>query len=190
MRVGATGVAFDPVVAPRPRHYDSPPAIVARRLHRKFFDREESMLKTQSPLLSALAVASLSAVLLAADAPTSQPTAEKRSTPSGLTIMERGADDTVAAAGDKVWVEYTGKLTDGTKFDSSADHPEQPFLFTLGKRQVIAGWDEGIAGMKVGQKRQLLIPPNLAYGSQSVGNIPPNSTLVFDVKLLGVMKGQ
>jgi len=142
-------------------------------------------------LLSTVTIASLSALLIAADAPTSQPAAgEKKTTASGLQIIEQGRDDATAAPGDKVWVEYTGKLTDGTKFDSSADHPEQPFIFPLGRHQVIAGWDEGIAGMKVGQKRQLIIPANLAYGSQGVGNIPPNSTLVFDVKLLGVMKGQ
>jgi FKBP-type peptidyl-prolyl cis-trans isomerase len=150
------------------------------------------MRKTKSlQLLSTVAIASLSALLIAADAPTSQPAVgEKHTTASGLQIIEQGREELTAAAGDKVWVEYTGKLTDGTKFDSSADHPEQPFIFALGRHQVIAGWDEGIAGMKVGQKRQLIIPPNLAYGSQGVGNIPPNSTLVFDVKLLGVMKGQ
>ena len=94
----------------------------------------------------------------------------------------------VAAAGDRVWVEYTGKLTDGTKFDSSLDHPDPPFTFLLGKHQVIAGWDEGIAGMKVGQKRQLIIPPNLGYGDNAQGPIPANSTLIFDVQLLGIKK--
>jgi len=136
-------------------------------------------------ILTAVAVASLSSVLIAADAPTS---GEKKTTPSGLQIIEQGQDDTTAAAGDKVWVSYTGKLQDGTVFDSSANHPDQPFIFSLGQHQVIAGWDEGIAGMKVGEKRQLIIPPNLGYGSRAIDRIPANSTLIFDVKLMGVQK--
>ncbi|HSV14563.1 MAG TPA: FKBP-type peptidyl-prolyl cis-trans isomerase [Tepidisphaeraceae bacterium] len=136
-------------------------------------------------ILTAVAVASLSSVLIAADAPTS---GEKKTTPSGLQIIEQGQDDTTAAAGDKVWVWYTGKLQDGTVFDSSANHPDQPFIFSLGQHQVIAGWDEGIAGMKVGEKRQLIIPPNLGYGSRAIDRIPANSTLIFDVKLMGVQK--
>jgi FKBP-type peptidyl-prolyl cis-trans isomerase len=137
-------------------------------------------------IASALAIASLSAFLLAADSPDN---GKKTTTPSGLTIVEKGQDDMVAAAGDKVWVEYTGKLQDGTKFDASADHPDSPLIFVLGRHQVIAGWDEGIAGMKVGQKRQLIIPPNLGYGAQAMDKIPANSTLVFDVKLAGLQKG-
>jgi len=140
-------------------------------------------------LLTTAAMICVASFLIAADAPTSQPA--KTVTPSGLTIIEtgQGGSSTAAAAGDLVWVEYTGKLTDGTKFDSSADHPEQPFIFPLGKHQVIAGWDEGIAGMKVGQKRQLIIPPNLGYGDNAMGQIPANSTLIFDVQLLGLKKG-
>ncbi len=90
-----------------------------------------------------------------------------------------------AQAGQNVKVNYLGTLTDGTKFDSSYDRNE-PFEFTLGAGQVIEGWDKGVAGMKVGGKRKLTIPPSLAYGEQAVGQIPANSTLIFEVELLEV----
>ncbi len=97
--------------------------------------------------------------------------------------MGTGAE---AKTGDLVTVNYTGYLTDGTKFDSSLDSG-QPFQFTIGKGEVIQGWEQGFAGMKVGGTRKLTIPPELGYGAQGAGGvIPPNATLVFDVELLAV----
>jgi FKBP-type peptidyl-prolyl cis-trans isomerase len=108
-------------------------------------------------------------------------------TPSGLTIEDLivGTGDE-AGAGQKVSVHYTGWTTDGKKFDSSKDRG-QAFIFALGRGEVIRGWDEGVAGMKVGGKRKLTIPPDLGYGSRGAGGvIPPNATLLFEVELLAV----
>ncbi len=106
---------------------------------------------------------------------------------AGLIIEEvvvgTGAE---ARAGQRVRVHYTGRLTNGTKFDSSLDRND-PFGFKLGAGEVIKGWDQGVAGMKVGGKRKLTIPPELAYGDSGFpGAIPPGATLVFDVELVAV----
>ncbi len=92
----------------------------------------------------------------------------------------------VAKSGDKISVQYVGKFTDGKTFDSSAAHGGKPFRFVLGAGQVIAGWDKGIVGMKVGGTRILEIPPALGYGDRAFGPIPANSSLIFEVKLLDV----
>lgn len=108
-------------------------------------------------------------------------------TDSGLKYEDlvEGTGD-VATVGQKVTVHYTGWLTDGSKFDSSLDR-NQPFDFALGRGMVIRGWDEGVAGMKIGGKRKLTIPPQLGYGAQGAGGvIPPNATLVFEVELLAL----
>lgn len=98
-------------------------------------------------------------------------------------VVGEGAE---AVPGTQVTVNYVGMLPDGTIFDASANHG-QPFTFSLGAGQVIPGWEQGVAGMKVGGKRQLVIPPELAYGARGAGDvIPPNATLVFEVELVGV----
>jgi FKBP-type peptidyl-prolyl cis-trans isomerase FkpA len=93
----------------------------------------------------------------------------------------------VAKEGSRVRVHYTGWLTNGKKFDSSVD-ANQPFDFRIGNGEVIKGWEEGVAGMRVGGKRQLRIPPSLGYGAEGTpgGPIPPNANLIFDIQLLGV----
>jgi len=104
----------------------------------------------------------------------------------GLKIEDiREGTGPAVVAGNTVTVNYLGTLQDGTKFDSSYDR-NAPFTTQIGVGQVIKGWDEGIVGMKVGGKRKLVIPPSLGYGDQSAGSIPPNSTLVFEVELLGI----
>jgi peptidylprolyl isomerase len=135
----------------------------------------------------ALAIAAAGPLLGRVDAATNQVI----EMPNGLKYTDTKTGDGAAATpGNKVSVHYTGWLYNngakGAKFDSSVDRG-QPFQFTLGAHQVIAGWDEGVAGMKVGGKRTLIIPPELGYGARGAGGvIPPNATLMFDVELLGV----
>lgn len=113
-------------------------------------------------------------------------TTTKNTPMEGLTIEDiKTGTGAEAVAGDMVEVNYTGTLTNGTKFDSSLDR-HQTFSFALGAGQVIKGWDLGVAGMKVGGTRKLTIAPELAYGAQAVGPIPPNSTLIFTVDLVSI----
>lgn len=134
---------------------------------------------------------------LATQSPTStiESTTEPTATGSAKPTMEVDKliilDETIgigatAVAGKKITVNYTGTLIDGTKFDSSLNPGRTPFEFTLGAGEVIQGWDQGFAGMKIGGKRKLTIPPSLGYGATDMGSIPPNSTLIFEVELLGV----
>jgi FKBP-type peptidyl-prolyl cis-trans isomerase len=155
------------------------------------------MKKNEVTVVIVLAVA----VALAAQSPTHKPvqavrpsttaptkvTGDGVKTDSGLQYWDiKVGLGALAKAGDHVKVHYTGWLTTGKKFDSSVD-ARQPYDFTLGQSEVIKGWDEGVAGMKVGGKRQLRIPPELAYGkSGHPPQIPPNATLIFDVQLLAV----
>ncbi len=141
------------------------------------------------PLLIVFAISLLGVLLVARPAHASTPAIT--TTASGLKYSdEKAGTGTEAAKGKQVSVHYTGWLSDkgakGTKFDSSVDRGE-PFKFNLGAGQVIPGWDEGVAGMKVGGKRTLIIPSKLGYGSRGAGGvIPPDAELIFDVELLGV----
>ena len=122
----------------------------------------------------------------AAPAAPARVSGKPKTTASGLSYYDLAPGKGAAAkAGDKVHVHYTGWLVSGTKFDSSLDRNE-PFTFSLGKGEVIKGWDEGVAGMMPGGKRQLHIPAALGYGARGAGGvIPPNADLVFDVELIG-----
>jgi FKBP-type peptidyl-prolyl cis-trans isomerase len=146
-----------------------------------------SRVRSLAALALFVLIASVSTRVGAADGP-SKTTGKGTKTATGLQYWDlKKGTGSVAKAGQNVKVHYTGWLTDGKKFDSSVDRG-QPFEFKLGAGMVIRGWDEGVAGMKVGGKRQLRIPPDLGYGAGGTpgGPIPPNATLVFDVELLGV----
>ncbi len=100
------------------------------------------------------------------------------------TLIE-GSGDKIVQNGDNIEINYLGTLVDGTKFDSSYDRG-QPFSTQIGVGKVIEGWDKGVIGMKVGEKRKLTIPPKLGYGETPIGNIPANSTLIFEVELVSI----
>jgi len=122
------------------------------------------------------------------DTTSTAPAAAPVTTADGLQMQDAVVGTGAAAkAGDSVTVNYVGKLADGTTFDASANHGSSGFTFNLGAGQVIRGWDEGVAGMKVGGTRILVIPPALGYGAQGAGSaIPPNATLTFEVQLVKI----
>ena len=137
-------------------------------------------------VIAALALALILGILLQGNKKTTTSTnGNEQTTTSGLKyIDEVEGSGASAQLGQSVTVHYTGTLANGTKFDSSLDR-NQPLTFTLGAKNIISGWNEGIIGMKVGGKRKLIIPPNLGYGAAgSPPKIPPNATLFFDIELL------
>jgi peptidylprolyl isomerase len=133
------------------------------------------------------------AAALALAAGCTKPTSTPVAAPAAPTVLADGlryqvlatGSGAVAKAGDKVAVLYTGTLADGGVFDSTSGRGE-PFVFRVGAGLVIKGWDEGVAGMREGEKRRLVLPPDLAYGQGGSGPIPPNATLTFDLELVEV----
>jgi peptidylprolyl isomerase len=142
------------------------------------------------PLVAAIIIGAIGAISAAASGAEAQ-TGKTMTTASGLQIIDTKVGTGASPEPGQICVmHYTGWLYEngqkGDRFDSSADR-NQPFRFPIGKRRVIAGWDEGVATMKVGGKRTLIIPPELGYGARGAGAmIPPNATLIFDVELLSV----
>lgn len=110
---------------------------------------------------------------------------EKKSMALEIKTTQEGTGERVIKSGDTIAVHYTGKLVDGTKFDSSVDRAT-PFEFQIGRGMVIAGWEQGFIGAKVGEKRTLTIPAEMGYGSRDMGTIPANSTLIFDVEVISI----
>ena len=147
-------------------------------------ERVESASETPSETLIAQSASDLMEDSMSAEA-----NAEENvvTTDSGLQyVVINEGEGAQPQAGQRVFVHYVGTLEDGTKFDSSRDRG-RPFDFTIGRGQVIKGWDEGVGDMKVGDRRKLIIPPELGYGTRGAGGvIPPNATLIFDVELLRI----
>lgn len=122
----------------------------------------------------------------AADNQVNQPKQENKTMGLEIKTTQEGTGERTVKSGDTISVHYTGKLTDGTKFDSSVDRGT-PFEFTVGAGMVIQGWEQGFLGAKVGEKRTLTIPAELGYGSRGAGGvIPPNATLIFDVEVVAI----
>jgi FKBP-type peptidyl-prolyl cis-trans isomerase len=118
---------------------------------------------------------------------TTQAALKTRTTPTGLVIIDTQYGEGAAKLGDTVWVQYTGRLADGTVFDTSVGL--RPFQLKIGEGRVIKGWEEGLIGMNVGDKRKLIIPPALAYGAEGKApKIPKDATLTFDVELLALAR--
>ena len=145
--------------------------------------------------LAAVALILTASLLVAGEPPAAPATTQAAATPGKVETKPNGLKITYVAPavgakdGDNVSVLYAGRLQDGTEFDSSAKHGNEPIEFILGKGMVIKGWDEGIQGMQVGEKRTLVIPPSLGYGEQGAGGvIPPNATLTFEVELVGLRR--
>ena len=164
---------------------------IAATLSSSNASRVETIVTAQANSPSSISDSLIAEALPTSDKQPSMPTPDQQSspvtTPSGLKYIDQ-VEGTGAAptTGQTVSVHYVGTLQDGTKFDSSRDR-NRPFEFKIGVGQVIKGWDEGVGTMKVGGRRQLIIPPELGYGSRGAGGvIPPNATLLFDVELLKV----
>jgi len=147
------------------------------------------MHRSTNSIIATFAMAAVSIVVAVVVAqPASQPAGDKVVTPSGLTIITT-ARGQGAQNNDTIFVLYSGKLTNGKIFDASSRHNNEPISFKLGTAVVIKGWDEGLLGMQVGEKRHLIVPPSLGYGERGRGaDIPPNSTLEFDIELVGLIR--